>query len=191
MTKDFAALRANQAKPIGIARFGSAALLLLVSLLLLGRGLFGSEALYYRDILHTYWPMHFIAALGRSQLSEWNPLHNVGVPLLADVHEGVFYLPNLLFQFLEFPLAYSAHLLVHHFLASLGAYLLLSRMGFARAASLGGAIAFSLTGFLVGLVYHGPFLSSAAYVPWIGVVVLGRAPLPVRVLPSRRSRLPG
>ncbi len=180
MSSDLRASPANRAKPNAFARFGPAALLLLLSLLLVGRGLFGSEALYYRDILHTYWPLHFIAALGRSQFSEWNPLHNVGVPLLGYVHEGVFYLPNLLFQFLEFPRAYCAHLLLHHFLASLGMYGLCRRLGVGRAASLGGAVAFSLTGFLVGLVYHGPFLSSAAYVPWIGVIILGRARLVAR-----------
>lgn len=151
-----------------------------MSLILLGRGLFGSNALYYRDILHTYWPLHFIAAIGRSHFLHWNPFHNVGLPLVAYVHEGVFYPPNLLFHVLEFPRAYTAHLLLHHFLASLGVYVLCQRMRFARAASFGGALAFSLTGFVVGLVYHGPFLSATAYVPWVGVIVLGRAPLPAR-----------
>ena len=180
MSSDLRASPANQAEPNAIARFGPAALLLLLSLFLVGRGLFGSKALYYRDILHTYWPLHFIAALGRSQFSEWNPLHNVGLPLLGYVHEGLFYTPNLLFQFLEFPRAYCAHLLLHHFFASLGVYWLCRRLGVGRAASLGGAVAFSLTGFLVGLVYHGPFLSSAAYVPWVGAIILGRAPLVAR-----------
>jgi len=180
LSSNLCASPANQAKPNAIARFGAAALFLLLSLCLVGRGLVGSEALYYRDILHTYWPLHFIAALGRSRLSEWNPMHNVGVPLLGYVHEGVFYPPNLLFQFLEFPRAYCAHLLLHHFFASLGMYWLCRRLGFGRPASLGGAVAFSLTGFLVGLVYHGPFLSSAAYVPWVGAIILGRAPLLAR-----------
>ena len=149
--------------------------LLLFSLALFGRTLFGDQALYARDVLHYYWPMHAAAAelIRRFELPQWAPFAQSGLPFLADIHAGVLYPPHVLYQLLSFPRAYAWLVFLHHLAAGVGALVLFRRMGTGRSAAVCGALVYMLSGYLVGLMNAGSLMAGAAYLPWVLAVTAG------------------
>ncbi|MET0402828.1 MAG: YfhO family protein, partial [Cystobacter sp.] len=163
------------------SRFAAPGLLLLTSLALFGGALLPGRALYYRDVLHYYWPVQSARML-LGGLPQWNPFHAGGLPFLADIHAGVAYPPNFLFQSLfSFPTAYALLLVLHHFLGQLGLYVFLRRRGLETFAALTGAVAFGLSGYVAGLCNAGPLMSGLAWTPWL-LVVLQLQLMPMRKL---------
>jgi len=157
--------------------------LVLCSLALFGRALFGGEAMYARDVLHYYWPMRSAAAelIRNLELPQWSPFAQSGLPFLADLHTGVFYPPHALYQFVSFPRAYAWLLFLHHFAAGVGALVFLRRLGAGRAAALSGALAYTLSGYVVGLNNAGSLMAGAAYVPWVLATLSGSLRLSFKI----------
>jgi hypothetical protein len=158
---------------------GKAALglpLVLCSLALFGRTLFGGEAFYARDVLHYYWPMRVAAAelVRNFELPQWSAFAQSGLPFLADIHAGIFYPPHALYQFVSFPRAYAWLLFLHHVAAGIGALVFLRQLGMARVAALCGALVYMLSGYLVGLNTAAALMAGAAYVPWLLATLSGR-----------------
>jgi hypothetical protein len=145
----------------------AAAVLGAAQLLLFGRVLLLDAALHGRDVLHHYWPLHEAVrrALTEGRLPAWDPTVQGGIPLLANLHAGVFYPPNLLYLALDFPRAYAWLTALHLGFFGLGMWALLRRW-YPLAPALGGALALSLSGPAISLNVYGPFLSSLAWLPW-------------------------
>jgi hypothetical protein len=143
--------------------------LVLCSLALFGRALFGGEAMYARDVLHYYWPMRSAAAelIRNLELPHWAPFAQSGLPYLADIHTGIFYPPHALYQFVSFPRAYAWLLFLHHLAAGVGSFVFLRRLGAGKVAALSGAMTYMLSGYVVGLNNAGALMAGAAYVPWV------------------------
>ena len=141
------------------------------------------EVLFFRDVFHYYWPTRFVAAESWAALEvpQWNPFQQAGLPLLADIHAGVLYPANVLFQVWTFPTAYLAFVFLHHVALGAGLLLLLRRLGGEWHAALTGAIVFSLSGYVVGLVNSGPLVAGVALLPWV-LWVLASKPVSSRVM---------
>lgn len=135
--------------------------------LLFFRVLFLDAALHGRDVLHHYWPLHEAVrrTLIEGRLPAWDAGVQGGVPLLANLHAGVFYPPNLAYLLLPFPRAYAWLLAAHLVVLGLGAYGLARRF-YGQAPAVGGALALVLSGPVISLNVYGPFLSSLAWTPW-------------------------
>ena len=163
-----------------LSRFAAPGVLLLASLALYGGALLPGRALYYRDVLHYYWPTQSARAL-LGGLPQWNPFHAGGLPFLADIHAGVAYPPNLLFGLFAFPTAYALLLVLHHVVGQLGLFVFLRRRGLDVLPALTGAVAFGLSGYVAGLCNAGPLVSGLAWTPWV-LVVAQSGLMPLRKL---------
>jgi hypothetical protein len=152
------------------------------SLALFGRALFGNAAFYARDVLHFYWPLRTSAAelIRNFELPQWSLFTQAGLPFLGDIHAGVLYPPHLLYQFISFPRAYAWLLFLHHLAGGVGALIFLQRLGMREVASLGGALVFMLSGYVVGLTNAAPLMAGAAYLPWVLAALSSSRPLHVR-----------
>ncbi|MBF5044746.1 YfhO family protein [Aggregicoccus sp. 17bor-14] len=152
-------------------------LCLLASAALFGATLVGARSFFYRDVLHYYWPTHeaMADAWRALELPLWNPSVSAGLPLLADLHAATLYPPNLLSLWLPFPLAYAWLLVFHHVLGGLGVFAFLRRLTGDGGAAAGGALAWMLSGYVIGLSYAGPLMAGAAYVPWVLLVLASTA----------------
>lgn len=162
----------QRCRGIAIATF------VLTSLALFGATLLGDEALFYRDVLHYYWPKRLavVSALAAWELPLWDSTHQGGLPLLADLHAGVLYLPNLLFSVLPFPRAYALLLVLHHVLLGLGMYELSRRFQASFTGALSAGLTMMLAGSVVGFSNAGPLMAGAAVLPWVLVVIASDGP---------------
>lgn len=149
-----------------------------VSLGLFSPTLLSGETFFFRDVLHYYWPTRFVAAQawGAFELPQWNPFQQAGLPLLGDIHAGVFYPMNVLYQWLAFPSAYLAFILVHHLILGAGVLFLLRRLGCPWHSAVAGAAVFMLSGYVVGLVNAGPLMAGVSLVPWVMWAISSPAP---------------
>jgi hypothetical protein len=150
-----------------------ALVLTLASGLVFGGAVFSDEALYARDVMNYFWPTRHSAveSFRAGELPQWDPSYQSGVPALGNIHAAVFYPPNVLYQWLSFPRAYGWLIWLHHLTAGLGAYVLLRRLRLEVQPAIAGALAFLLSGYLVGLANAGPLMAGAAFVPWVMAVV--------------------
>src|ERR1700687_1391687 len=158
-------------------------ILLIASWAIFGRGVVSDQAFFARDVMNYYWPTRQVTAESYRawEVPQWDPSHQSGVPLLGDIHAAVLYPPTLLYQVLSFPSAYGWLVLFHHFVAGLGLFFFLGRLGFSRLPALAGGLCFLLSGYLVGLANAGPLMAGAAYVPWVLVALSSARPLAQRV----------
>src|SRR5260370_5854415 len=162
--------------------------LTLASGLVFGGAVFSDEALYARDVMNYYWPTRHSAAesFRAGELPQWDLSYESGVPALGNIHAAVLYPPHVLYQWLSFPRAYGWLIWLHHLAAGLGAYVLLRRLRLEVQPAIAGALAFLLSGYLVGLANAGPLMAGAALAPWgVAGVAGGRAP-PLRAGPVPR-----
>jgi hypothetical protein len=158
--------------------------LVVCSLALFWRALFGGEAFYARDVLHYYWPMRSAAAgfIHNLVLPQWSPFAQSGLPFLADIHTGVLYPPHALYQFVSFPRAYAWLLVLHHLAAGLGALVFFRQLGVGRIAALSAALVYMLSGYIVGLNNAGSLMAGAAYVPWVLAALSSRLHLRLKIV---------
>jgi|GEM_PF-5319222 len=150
------------------------AVIAVASGLVFGGAVFSDDAFYARDVMNYYWPTRHAAAESyrAGELPQWDYSYQSGVPALGNIHAAVLYPPNALYQWLSFPRAYAWLIWLHHIGAGLGAYVLLRRLGLQLQPAIAGALAFLLSGYLVGLVNAGPLMAGVAYVPWAMALVL-------------------
>src|SRR5579885_2956341 len=104
----------------------------------------------------------------------WNPYELMGTPLLANSQSAGFYPPHILMGLLHVPLYPAMTFLawLHLFIAGLGVYVLVRRLGGTKT---GGAIAgasFSLSAFMVSWTALPSVISTVAWIPWVLACVL-------------------
>lgn len=114
--------------------------------------LFGGKALYQGDIFLYFEPtLRYVAeAIKSGRLPLWNPLCCGGLPQIAIISPGLFYLPNLLFVLMPFGAALGAVLMLHQWLAGLGGFLFLRASAFSTPAATVGGAAIMLSGYMFG-----------------------------------------
>ncbi|HET7212714.1 MAG TPA: hypothetical protein VFL79_03945 [Terriglobia bacterium] len=130
--------------------------------------LFGSQMLFYRDILNQSYPLarlvHEICRSGA--LPYWNPYLNFGQPVLEDPNALVFYPTTLLIVLLPVRLAFQLHFVLHFLLAAAGAYWLARRWRQSHLAAFFAALFFVLSGPVLSLGTFYNELACAAWIPW-------------------------
>src|SRR5262245_18563242 len=106
------------------------------------------EAFFERDLHLDSYPR--MAALGRvvaqGAWPVWEPGLGFGQPMLADPSAQVLYPLTWVWLLLPWSVAYTAFVLVHLFVALLGAARLAARLGAGRAGSWAAGLAFVLSG---------------------------------------------
>lgn len=134
------------------------------------------QALYWGTPATQFVPWWWQAwqTLQAGELPLWNPLLGMGAPLAANYQSALFYPPHWLYFVLAgiggLPLlAWGQALLVatHLAWAGLGMQRLLRQLGASIAGQLVGALAFSLSGYLVARAHFLSINSSLAWLPWI------------------------
>lgn len=129
----------------------------------------GAGFFFQRDVW-LYWTPHIEWAarvLSEGRLPQWNPFSGFGAPFLADPSFQFFYPPSLLNWILEPKVAYSALVIGHAILGSVGAYRLLRPRVRSSSGALVGAAVFVAGGPLVSSANLWHHFSSAMYMPWV------------------------
>ncbi len=147
------------------------------------------EALYWGTPATQFVPWWWQAwrTLLAGELPLWNPLLGMGAPLAANYQSSLFYPPHWLYFILAalggLPLmAWGQALLVaaHLALAGIGAQRLLRAVGASELGQVIGALAFSLSGYLVARAHFLSINASLAWLPWILLAVYQLAHAPGR-----------
>lgn len=165
------------AKKIDLQTLLTPPLLVLVSpFLLLAPVWLTGKALYWGTPSTQFIPWWWQAwqTLLGGELPLWNPLVGMGAPLLANYQSALFYPPTWIYFILAalggLPLmAWGQALLVaaHLAFAGWGMLSLLRRLGLAELGQTVGALAFSLSGYLVARAHFLSINAAVAWLPWI------------------------
>ncbi|MBN1889751.1 MAG: YfhO family protein [Thermoflexales bacterium] len=124
------------------------------------------------DVLTYFYPYLDYAAEATRQgrLPLWNPYLFMGVPFLANSQAGFFYPLNRLLSWLAVTRAVSVTIVLHAWLAGLGAYALARKsLRLGRAAAWTAGAAFAAGGCLAAQVEHVNQLQGLAWLPWLVV----------------------
>ena len=123
----------------------------------------GDTFLYF----YPYW-LVAAGALRNGRIPFWNPALFMGTPLLANSQVGFFYPLNWpVWLLLPTPYAVSASILLHLFIAGVGAYLAgRCTLDLGRWGGLVTAVLFALGGYLTAQVEHINQLQGLAWMPW-------------------------
>ncbi|MDX2032473.1 MAG: YfhO family protein [Blastocatellia bacterium] len=105
--------------------------------------------------------------LRAGQAPLWNPYIFGGMPLMASVYGGSFYLPNWLFAILPPGMAINVVVITTYHLALIGTYLYGRRLGMARIGALLAGVAFSFGGFMINHLAQTSRIAAAAWLPWV------------------------
>lgn len=108
--------------------------------------------------------------LDTGRIPLWNPYIFSGTPFLADINLSPLYPGFIPFFFLDPFRALSVVILIHLWLAGIGAYLLLRTFGVSRSGSLFAAVTFGFSGTLISYTNNLPMMQVVGLLPW---VVLG------------------
>ena len=118
--------------------------------------------------LHYPAQKYFSDHVRAGQLPFWTPYTFSGYPILAYPEVGAFYPPQWPFFLIGVtPRSIQWELVLHAFLACLGAWLLIARLVANRAAAILGAFAYGFSGFFAGHSSHVGMFSAAAGLPWL------------------------
>jgi len=145
-------------------------LVLFSPLLLSGRPMFwGAVFLQF-----TPWRMHAFNQILEGHLPLWNSLSGMGVPLAANYQSALFYPPTwLLLPFYRFggvdtlALGETWLVVLHLIWSALGMVFLLRQLGCGKFAQTVGALAFSLSGYLVTRASFLSINATVAWLPWV------------------------
>jgi len=125
------------------------------------------QVLFWGTLLLQFWPWHTLVktSLLSGAWPLWNPLLGTGTPLLANLQSAVFYPPNIIYLLMPVEHALTFSVGLHLSLAGLlmygyGRYLKLSRLAATVAA-----MAYMLSGYLVGRTQFITMINAAAWFP--------------------------
>ena len=104
----------------------------------------------------------------------WNPYNGFGAPLFANYQLGLLYPPNYILGLLNalggaswVAYGYSLLIVAHVIWTGMGMLRLMERLGANRLGQIIGALAFQLSGYLVGRAEFFSMVYAIAWLPWI------------------------
>jgi hypothetical protein len=144
-------------------------LILAITLAVIFHRLFLGEVFFWGLPALQFYPWREFAfdMLRNGQLPLWNPYNGAGAPLIANYQSALFYPLNWFGFFLPLGLTMSVTAVLHLFIGGWGMWAFTGRLkipAFGRCVS---ALAFGLTGYLVGRLGTYPTISVAAWLPWL------------------------
>ena len=101
------------------------------------------------------------------KIPKWNPYSLSGAPLAANIQAAVFYPLNILFFFIDFPIAWTLLLILEPLLAGIFLFIYLQHLKLDPLASLLGALAWSFSGFSVAWLTWGTMVHVALWLPLV------------------------
>jgi hypothetical protein len=142
--------------------------------------LLGHSVLVTRDLSRYHFPMKAMVRDGllSGEFPFWNWLAAGGQPLAANPAYEVFYPLQWLVALPDFVWWFHVQILLHLVIGLAGMYFLLRRAGAARAGSVGGALSFGVSPFLVGTTDLLPIFFPIAWLPWVALATMGFAAAP-------------
>lgn len=128
---------------------------------------FANHSIIFRDSFIFYAPNKYLVseALKQGTIWAWYPWQYMGMPFVADFQAGWFYPLNFLYVVLPFELGHRLFILIHYLLAAIFMDLFLRGRGLDRKACLLGALAFALSGYMIGQHSMVRMLIGAAWMP--------------------------
>ncbi len=108
-----------------------------------------NKAQYFDVIRQLYpWRVLGMSQLGEGRLPLWNPYNFSGAPLLANHQSAILYPLNVLFGFLDAPIAWSLLVILQPIFASMFTFLYARRVGIGPLGSIFAAVSFSYSLFM-------------------------------------------
>jgi len=150
-------------RSLGLNDAIAATALLLVALIPFYVGSFRSEIA--ADPGRLLWEIENRRALARGILPLWDPFQFGGRPHLADASTHVFYPPYLVARLFPLELFFVVNLVLHTWLAGIGAYLVARHLKMTRVASLAGSAAVMFAVAPAGDVANASSLFTLACIP--------------------------
>jgi len=143
------------------------AVLLLVPTVLFLDVLAGTNALYFRDIAHYYYPAKKILRdiVLSGHFPYWNPSFSGGQPMAANPEHELFYPPNWLIFLPTYRFGFHLLAVGHLHLAAIAMYAQLRSLKLGRAAAVIGGLSFGIGGLMIGTLNLFPCLFSYAWLP--------------------------
>lgn len=133
--------------------------------------LFLGASFFTRDLTSYHYPMKWIVrevVLG-GDFPFWNRLYSAGQPLAANPAYELFYPPQWLTFLPDYDYGFRLHIVLHVYIAALGAFRFLRSIDLGVPASFVGAMVFVTCGPYVSTINLLPFLFSISWVPWIAL----------------------
>jgi hypothetical protein len=132
------------------------------------------------DMLYQYYPYSYFlfSALRKLSLPFWNPYVFSGMPFLGDVQSQVFYPLNWLLALVSSPAQANVYwllefkVILHVVMAGVFTYLLGRELKLSRAAAVGSALVFMLSGFMITHVMHMTLVMTLAWFPLLALLLL-------------------
>jgi hypothetical protein len=156
------------------ADIACAFLLVAIATVLFADVLFLGTGFFARDLYTYHFPMKAVVreTILRGEFPSWNRYFFGGQPLAANPAYEVFYPPQWLIFVGDYPFGFALHIVAHVYLALLGMFALLRAIPLRRMASMFGALAFGLSGFLPASMTNLPTFFVWSWAPLLGWALL-------------------
>jgi hypothetical protein len=144
-----------------------AALLLLILTVFYWPWLCGTQSFYLSDLTYYFEPLikYISLRLQHGELPLWNPYCFCGMSQIAIPSPGVFYPPNWIWAFLPFSSGLAASMVFHQWITGIGAFLLVSELGWGVAAAIVCGSVIALCGYMFSLQTNFTLVDSIAWLP--------------------------
>lgn len=129
----------------------------------------GAASFAFRDAAHYYHPLFawLRGQWGIGRMPLWNPLENIGVPLVAENTPSVFYPGKLVFALpLDYTLAYNLYIVAHVALAAVTSFRLARHWKSSVLAAALAVMSYAFCGNVLFQHCNVVFLVGAAWLPW-------------------------
>lgn len=131
--------------------------------------LFGEAVFLSRDIPFAAYPWQrtLWEALHQGTFPYWNPAVLGGVPFMAQIANGAFYPPHLIFLLKDFSTAFNWSIVLHHLWLACGVYLLARRWRMSLPAAFLCGLTALWGGYFLSLIDVHNHFRSTAWTPWV------------------------
>lgn len=119
------------------------------------------------DTYTEHYPMarYGFEELASGRIPLWNPFQLTGMPFLGVPHVGLMYPGNWLYLLLDTAVATELNLVLHLFLAGLGAWLLARTLGLSPLAGVAWALGFTWSGWMISYTDEASLISGMSWLP--------------------------
>ncbi len=150
-------------------KFAPALALFVLCLVFFWKMIFTNLIVARGDLFGYFYPYrdYAAAALRDGRLPLWNPYLFMGAPFLANSQAGFFYPFNLALSWLEVTRAVNLNIVLHSWIAAMGAYAFARRLGTSILAAWLGGVSFGWGGYLGAQIEHFNQLQALAWLPWL------------------------
>ena len=130
----------------------------------------GSQEIFaFKDLSRYFYPLRYlmIEQVKDGHFPLWNPYIYYGLPLLATLQIGFFYLPTVIYYILPFDLAFNYYIILHYFLAACFMYLLSRHLKLSWPAGIISSVIFTFSGYLMSVSNMNTSLTSVVWLPLV------------------------